>query len=115
MHAKPPTHRTRIRQLILVLILDALLDDLPTAFAPRNQRRVELLINSSGRLPMPMPAVLLARPTTQPPLRLVGLPARERRRLTLPRPTRLLQLTLELRDPVTQPLILSRQTSRLHP
>ena len=84
MHAKPPTHRSRIRQLILVLILDPLLDDLPTALAPRNQRRVELLINSSARLSMPMPAVLLARPTTRPPLRLLGLPARERRRLTLP-------------------------------
>ena len=115
MHREPSTERLRLWQLLLVLELRALMLDLSTALTPRRQRRHELLINLPGRLAMPVPAVLIPRPASRPAPLGLRLPARERRRKTLPSPTRLLKLTLELRDPPEQPLVLAREPDRLPP
>jgi hypothetical protein len=89
--------------------------DLPATLTPRQQRRVELLIDLSRRLAVTMPSVLVTAPTTRP-ARIAGrLPTRERRRLTLPRPPGLLQLALELPDPRPQPLVLPHKTHHLGP
>jgi hypothetical protein len=115
MHSKPTTDPPRLGQLILILVLDPVLLDLTATLTPRLQRRVELLINLPRRLAMPVPTMLIPRPAPRPTRALLRLPARERRRLTLPRPPRLLQLPLKLRDPRPQPPILTRQPNRLGP
>jgi hypothetical protein len=89
MHSKPTADRSRLGQLILILVLDPLLHDLPTALAPIRQRCVKLLINLLGGLTVTVPPVLLAGPTTRPTRTPRRLPARERRRLTLGRTPRL--------------------------
>ena len=91
MHSEPAAQPPRLGQLVLILVLGPLLLDLPAALAPRRMRRVELLINLLWRLTMTMPPVLLTRPTTGPTRTPRTLPARERRRLTLPSTPRLLQ------------------------
>ena len=115
MHSKPPTDRPRLGQLLLILKLGALMVDLPATLTPRRKPRLELLIHLRGRLAMTMPAMLLPRPAprpTRPPLR---LPARERRRLTLPSPPRLLQQPLKLADPRLQLLVLGREPNGHRP
>jgi hypothetical protein len=62
-----------------------------------------------------MPAVLLPRPAPRPTRTLLRLATRERRRLTLPRAPRLLQLPLKLLNLQAQPLILAREPDRLAP
>jgi hypothetical protein len=115
MHSEPATHTPRLGQLVLILELDPVLLDLPTTLTPRQKRRVELLINLARGLAMPMPTVIITRPTPRPARVLLRLPTRERRRLTLPRPTRLLQLSLQLHDPGPKPLVLARQPECLPP
>ena len=115
MHSEPAADRPRLGQLVLILKLDALVHDLPATLTPRRKRRVELLIHLPRRLAMTMPAVLLARPATRPTRPPLRLPARERRRLTLPRPPRLLQLALKLPDPRPQPLVLGREPNGHRP
>ena len=66
MHREPATERPRLGQLVLILVLDPLLHDLPTTLTPRLKRRVELLVDLPRRLAMTMPAVLIPRPTPRP-------------------------------------------------
>jgi hypothetical protein len=115
MHREPAAHHPRLGQLVLILKLDTILDDLPATPTPRFQRRVELLINLPRRLTMTVLAVIITRPAPGPASLLLGLSAGERRRLALPRPTRLLKLPLKLRDPGQQPPVLRRQPDRLTP
>ena len=115
MHSEPPTHPPRLGQLVLILVLDPVFLDLPATLAPRPERRVELLINLPRRLAMTMPTVITTRPAPRPASVLLRLPTRERRRLALPRPTRLLQQPLKLPNPGLQPLVLARQPNRLSP
>jgi hypothetical protein len=115
MHSKPTADRSRLGQLILILVLDPLLHDLPTALAPIRQRCVKLLINLLGGLTVTVPPVLLAGPTTRPTRTPRRLPARERRRLTLGRTPRLLQLALELRNPRPQVPVLTHKPRCLTP
>ncbi len=115
MHPKPPADRSRLGKLVLILKLAALVLDLPTTFAPVNQQRVESLIHLLGRLAMTMLAVILPTATPRPARPRHRFPTRERRRLTLPRPPRLLQLTLQLPNPRPQPLVLPHQTGHLGP
>jgi hypothetical protein len=119
--ARADTHRdatadhSRLGQLILILKLDLLLKDLPTTLAPIRQRRVKLLINLHRRLTMTMPPVLGPSASTQPAWILRTITARERRRLTLARSPRLLQLALKPRSPRLQLLVLPRHTNRFLP
>ena len=99
MHSEPTTHPPRLGQLVLILILAAHMIDLPAALTPRSKRRVELLIDPFWRLAVTIATVLITRPTTGPSRALGRLPARERRRLTLPCAPRLPQLTFQLADP----------------
>ena len=115
MHREPAAHPPRLGQLILILVLGADMIDLPATLTPRLTRSIELLINLLGRLTMSMPAVLATRPTTRTTRTPRRLAARERRRLTLTRTSRLLQLTFELRDLPPQPLVLREQTRHLTP
>src|SRR5205823_6313523 len=55
MHREATTDRPWLGQLVLILVLDPLLQDLPTALAPLTKRRVELLINLPRRLTVTMP------------------------------------------------------------
>ena len=87
----------------------------PRHLTPARKRCITLLINLPRRLAMTMPTVLLPRAPPRPPRSRLRLPARERRRLTLARPPRLLQGPLELPDPSPQPLILARQPKDLVP
>jgi hypothetical protein len=73
--------------------------DLPTTLAPRSQQRVEFLIHLLGRLAMRMLAMLLPGAAPRPAWPRHRLPGRERRRPTLPRPPRFLQLPLKLHQP----------------
>ena len=98
VHREPAAQSPRLGQLVLILVLGPLMLDLAATLAPRRQRRVELLIDFPGRLTVPMPAVLIPATTTRPARLGLRLPARERRRLTLGRPARLLQLALQLPD-----------------
>jgi hypothetical protein len=106
MHSEPAAQPPRLGQLVLILVLGALVLDLPAALAPRRKRRLELLIELIWRLTVTMPPVLLTRPTTRPTRPLRTLPARERSRLTLPRTPGFLQLTFQLADPLPQSLVL---------
>jgi hypothetical protein len=115
VHSEPTTNPLGLGQLVLILELDPLLHDLPTALAPIHKRRIELLIDLHRRLTMTMPPVLLARTTTRPTRTPGRLPARERRRLTLGRTPRLLQVALQLHDPRPQPLVLPRKPCSLIP
>ena len=115
MHSEPTTEPPRLGQLVLILVLDPVMLDLPATLTPRRERRVELLIDLPRRLAMTMPTVLLPRPAPRPASALLRLPARERRRLALPSPARLLELTLKLLDPGPQPLALGREPDRLPP
>jgi hypothetical protein len=60
MHSEPATQPPWLWQLILILILDPVLLDLPTTPTPRPERRVEFLIDLPRRHAMPMPTVLIA-------------------------------------------------------
>ncbi len=115
MHPKPATDRSGLGQLVLVLKLAALMLDLPATLTPINQQRIELLIHLPRRLAMTMLAVIIPRPASRPARRRLRLPTRERRRLALGHPPRLLQLPLKLPDPRQQPLVLPRQTDHLAP
>jgi hypothetical protein len=115
MHSKPSTDRPRLGQLVLILVLGPLVLDLPATPAPRGQGRVEFLINLPRRLTVPMRAVLIPGPAPRSTRLRLRFPAGERRRLTLPRPPRVLQLPLELPDPPAQPPILARQPGDLAP
>lgn len=115
VHREPPSDRPRLGQLILVLVLDPLLLDLPATLTPRRQRRVELLVDLLRRLAMTMPAVPLSRPAARTDRSRLRRPARERRRLTLGSPPRLLKLALQLPDPGPQPLVLAREPHELVP
>ena len=115
MHREPPPDRLRLGQLVLELVLNPVLHDLPATLTPARKRCITLLINLPRRLAMTMPTVLLPRAPPRPPRSRLRLPARERRRLTLARPPRLLQGPLELPDPSPQPLILARQPKDLVP
>lgn len=114
-HPEPATDRPGLGQLILVLKLAALVLDLPATLAPIDQRRVKLLIDLARRLAVTMLAVIIPRAAPRPTRSRLRLPARERRRLALSRPTRLLQLPLKLPDPPAQPLVLARQPADLAP
>ncbi len=59
MHPKPATDRPRLGQLVLILVLAALVLDLPATPAPRSQQRIELLIHLPRRLTMRMLAVII--------------------------------------------------------
>lgn len=72
MNREATTDRSRLGQLLLILVLDPLLQDLPTALAPIHKRRIELLIYPPRRLTMPMPAVLPTRPPTRTTSRTAG-------------------------------------------
>jgi len=115
VHREPAAQHPRLRQLILTLKLDPVLDCLPATPTPRLKQRVELLINLARRLAMSMPTVIITRPAPRPASLLLGLPTGEQRRLALPRPPRLLQLPHKLRDPRQQPPILRHQPHHLAP
>ena len=115
MHSEPSTDPPRLGQLVLILILSVVVLDLPATLAPRLQRRLQLLIHFRGRLAMPMPAVVLPRPTPRPARLFLRGPTRERRRLTLRRAPRLLQQALQLPNSRPQPLVLARHPSQLRP
>ena len=66
MHREPATQPPRLGKLILILVLDPLLLDLPATLTPRDKRRVQLLIDLPRRLTMTMPAVIITRPPTRP-------------------------------------------------
>ena len=115
MHRKPATDRPWLGQLVLILELDPLLANLPTALAPLRQRRVNLLIDLARRLAVSMPTVLITGPPTRPARTVRRLPTRERRRLPLPRPPRFFQQALQLPNPVPQPVVLTDQPPELLP
>jgi hypothetical protein len=115
MHHEPATQPPRHGQLILILVLDPLLLDLPATLAPIRKRRVALLIDLPRRLTATMPAVRITRPPTRPARISGGLTARERRSLTLASTPRLLHLALQHLDPPPQPLVLRQQTRDLAP
>jgi hypothetical protein len=115
VHPKASPDRSRLGKFILVLKLAADVLDLPATLTPWGQRRVELLIHHSRRLAVTVPAVIIPRPPTRPTPGRVRLPTRERRRLTLPRSPRLLQLPLKRPNPSVQPLVLPRQPNYLGP
>jgi hypothetical protein len=54
MHSEPTTEPPRLGQLILILVLDPVMLDLPATLTPRRERRVELLIDLPRRLAMTM-------------------------------------------------------------
>ena len=109
MHGEPAAHPPRLRQLILILELDPLLEDLPATLTPIPKQRLVLLINLPRRLTVTMPAVITTRPPARPARSLGSLPARERRGLPLGRAARLLQLALQPLYPTLQPLVLHKQ------
>ena len=109
MHREPAAHPPRLRQLILILELDPLLEDLPATLTPIPKQRLVLLINLPRRLTVTMPAVITTRPPPRPTRSLGRLPTRERRRLTLGSTARLLQLALQQLHTPRQPLVLHKQ------
>jgi hypothetical protein len=108
MHREAAAHPPRLGQLVLILVLNPLLLDLSATRATIDQRRLELLIDLPRRLTVTMPAVLITRPPTRPTRIPARLSTRKRRRLTLPRTPRLLQIALKLPDPRMQPLVLTK-------
>lgn len=105
VHRGPPADHPRRRKLVLILKLNPLLNNHPATLARLPERRVKLLVNRPlRRTAMPVRAVLNASAPARPARLLGTSTARERRRLPLPRPTRLLKLTLQPHDPSTQPL-----------
>jgi hypothetical protein len=115
MHREPTAQPPRLWKLILVLVLDSLLPDLPATLTHIDKRRVQFLINLRRRLTVTMPPMIITRPSTRPTCTPRRLATGEWRRLTLGRPPRLLQLALQQLHPRLQPLVLSQQTRHLAP
>lgn len=62
MHREPATHPPWLGKLILILVLDPLLPDLPATLTPIRKRRVQLLIDLPRPLTVTMPAVIITQP-----------------------------------------------------
>src|SRR5579884_889635 len=113
--AETPADGPRLRQLLLVLLNNVDELDLPAPLAPLRSRRLERLVNLRRRSPVTLATIPRPCPSPRPARLLLGLPTRERRRLTLRRTPQLLELSLQLLDPRPQPLVLPHQPDVLTP
>jgi hypothetical protein len=84
----------RHHKIFLILVIEPLtIDRSSTRRTAVRQRHLDLLIHMIRHRPVRMPAMLNAATTPTPTRVLLQITLGERRRLTLPRPPRLLKLT----------------------
>ena len=105
----------RHQKILLVLLIDPLaIHRSPALRTTVRQRHIDLLIHMIRHRPVRMPAMLNAATASRAARALPRIALRERRRLTLPRPTRLLKLGPQPLDVRAQTRVLRPQPANPH-
>ena len=105
----------RYQKILLVLLIDPLaIHRSPALRTTVRQRHIDLLIHMIRHRPVRMPAMLNAATASRAARAVPRIALRERRRLTLPRPTRLLKLGPQPLDVRAQTRVLRPQPANPH-